>query len=63
MMKSWFHLIEYLVSMDKFTLLTEILFFKTSLISNHSGGERNTWNLLCMHKIWKKSFDEILISS
>lgn len=41
MMKSWFHLIEYLVSMDKFTLLTEILFFKAALISIHLGGERN----------------------
>lgn len=61
-MKSLLHLVEHLMSVDEFKLLTEILFFKALLISIHSDGERNTLHL-CTHKIWKNSSDKTLISS
>lgn len=53
MMKSLFHLIEHLMSMDEFKLLIEILFFKAFLINIHSNGERNTLHLY-IHKLLKE---------
>lgn len=61
-MKTLFHLIKHLMNVDKFKLLTEILFLKALLISIHSDGERNTLHL-CTHNTWKKSSDKILTSS
>lgn len=53
-MKSLFHLIEHLMSMDEFKPLIEMLFFEAFLIDIHSNVERTTQNLY-IHKLFKDS--------
>lgn len=56
-MKSLFHLIEHLMSMDEFKLLIEILFFWLTSIQM----EKETHGIYIYIIFWKKALSKILM--